>query len=203
MVLSPRWREHSSSSFTEWSTRQPCGHPCEDTDLAMWAIFCRFTPWVSTSSSELSASSSQACTDLRCPPLPQKKSKRRINVVKLHPRGFEAVILLDSTLRRVHKLSRARLSMRCPSLSEARLPVSLGMEQSVTSLFEAQFTKCHFMSGSLGSSFPFPSSGSPREIDGKQGTGHTRSRVQMSPGLALLPRNWSWISPVCSARHFL
>lgn len=28
------------------------------------------------------------------------------------------------------------------------------MEQSVTSLFEAQFTKCQLMSGSLGSSFP-------------------------------------------------
>lgn len=51
--LSPRWREQSSSSFTEWSTRQPCGRPCEDTDLAMWIIFRCFTPWVSTSSSEL------------------------------------------------------------------------------------------------------------------------------------------------------
>lgn len=87
---------------------------------------------------------------------PQNKSKRRINVVKLHPRGFEAIILLDSTLRRAHKPSMARLSVCCPSLSESGLRVSLGMEQSVTSLFEAQFTKCHLMSGSLGSSFPVP-----------------------------------------------
>lgn len=136
------WREHSSSSSTECSMWQPCGLPCRGTYLTTWSTFCCITPSgvapPPLSSKQLAASSSQAYVDLRCSSL-KNKSKHRINVVKLHPRSFEAIILLDSTLRRMQKPSgpNYRFFICCSLLNESGLHVSSGMEQSVTSHFEA------------------------------------------------------------------